>query len=228
MDFIDLKFFREHNNRKKTIRYSKNNSIRRLKRLEIKRLSSVNSSKVRSRHFSPYYEPSVELNSVNIDISVVCRNYQLIDLINDCRSRNVSNILLHESNDDNYIESIGNCDNMSLNQDQFEKQCLSSTKIPLHNHTMMSTLDYCESFTTVARSANLSKTSTNSFLSLIKSGLPVPNELPATEKELLDFLDVEKLFNKRCICLVCYDEFDENKRMCFRCGSTAKELVAYV
>lgn len=101
-------------------------------------------------------------------------------------------------------------------------------KVPLHDYTSNSTYDYCQAFTTIARQANLSKTSTNEFLSLIKSGLPTPNYLPPTEEALLLLLGVEDLFTKRSICLSCFHELDVNEKICSLCRSTDKNLIACV
>ncbi|UJR17710.1 hypothetical protein I4U23_004608 [Adineta vaga] len=87
---------------------------------------------------------------------------------------------------------------------------------------------YCEAFVRAARQANLSKLGTNNFLSLIKSVLPVPNNLPVAEEELLTLLNVINLFTKRTICLLCKEEFDNREKFCPLCCSTDKRSIAFI
>ncbi|CAF4561077.1 unnamed protein product [Rotaria socialis] len=109
-----------------------------------------------------------------------------------------------------------------------DEDCVSLEKVPLHDYTIDSTYDYCEAFTMIARQANLSKKSTNDFLSLIKSGLPIPNNMPTTEQELLLLLGVNELFTKRTICLLCYNEFSYDSKFCPRRCSTDRSSIAYI
>ncbi|CAF4236679.1 unnamed protein product, partial [Rotaria sordida] len=75
-------------------------------------------------------------------------------------------------------------------------------KLSLYNYTIDSNYDHCEAFTIIARQANLSKNSIDDRLSLIKSDVPVPNNLRLTEEKLLLLLGVTELFTKRSICLL--------------------------
>ncbi|CAF3738937.1 unnamed protein product [Rotaria socialis] len=109
-----------------------------------------------------------------------------------------------------------------------DEDCVSLEKVPLHDYTIDSTYDYCEAFTIVARHANLSKKSTNDFLSLIKSGLPIPNNMPTTEQELLLLLGVNELFTKRTLCLLCYNEFSYDNKFCPQRCSTDRSSIACI
>ena len=133
------------------------------------------------------------------------------DDANDCRNSTIST----DTHDSIHI---------TLSEDEIS----SPVKVPLHDYTSNSTYDYCQAFTIIARQANLSKTSTNELLSLIKSGLPTPNQLPPTEEALLLLLGVEDLFIKRSICLACLHELDLNEKICSLCRSTDKNLIACV
>lgn len=212
MDLIDFQFTKEYNHRKKIARYSKNNLTRRLKRLNIKQVSRICSSKVQSNCPSSFCEQAQPVKSDKINVSQPLQY--------------VPNVLSEEFDCDNTVETVNIPDELSSNES--EKQDLSSIHTPLHKYTLLSTYDYCESFATVTRAANLSKKSTHSLLSLIKSGLPIPNELPATEQELIDYLGVEELFSKHSICLLCYNELDYYKQICSQCGSLTKDQIAYM
>ncbi|CAF0963255.1 unnamed protein product [Rotaria magnacalcarata] len=109
-----------------------------------------------------------------------------------------------------------------------DEDCVSLEKVPLHDYTIDSTYDYCEAFTIVARQANSSKKSTNDFLSLIKSGLPIPNNMPTTEQELLLLLGVDELFTKRTICLLYYNDFSYDNKFCPQCCSTDRSSIACI
>lgn len=104
----------------------------------------------------------------------------------------------------------------------------SRTERPLHHYTNTSTLEYCENFTSLSRKAHLCKTHTDDILSFIKSGLPIPNNLPSTHKELVSLLNVDDLFTKRCICLSCVRSFEYQEKICSHCRSTDRTSIAYV
>lgn len=97
----------------------------------------------------------------------------------------------------------------------------------LHDYTTYSTFDYCNNFTTLTRQAKLCKSHVNEFLSLIKSGLPEPNNLPSTHQQLFSILNIEELFTKRSICLSCNDELNYPQETCHRCKN-GKTFVAHV
>ena len=124
----------------------------------------------------------------------------------------------HVNNDSEQIEQANSNDWDSISQ----------SILPLHNYTTNLTFDYCEAFTSLARQANLSKAHTRDFLSFIKLGLPVPNNMPSTEEELWSMLGVQDLFNKRAICLLCCCDFDYKQKMCPQCRSSDKTSIAFV
>ena len=98
----------------------------------------------------------------------------------------------------------------------------------LHHYTNMSTHHYCTAFIELARKAHVSKSRTNDFLSFLRSGLPVPNRMPATDKHLLALLDVRELFTKRSVCLRCHDDFDYQRNTCPRCNCEERNSIAHV
>ena len=105
---------------------------------------------------------------------------------------------------------------------------IAPIKMPLHHYTLQSTYDCCKAFTIISRQANLSKKSTDDFLSLIRSRLPCPNNIPSSEEELLHLIGVEELFTKRSICLLCYNEFSYEDKICPGCCSIDKYSIAYM
>ena len=54
----------------------------------------------------------------------------------------------------------------------------------------------------------------------------MPNNLPSTEQELSLLRGVEDLFEKRLICLDCYDELNHDQPFCSKCLLSRKSSVA--
>ncbi len=58
--------------------------------------------------------------------------------------------------------------------------------ISLHNSTNITKNEYCKALLTLFRDANLCKTHCDEFIRLISSGLPTPNNMPKSMRDLLN------------------------------------------
>lgn len=230
MDPIDFEITDQYNKKKKKKRYSNHNAARRLNRLEAKRqcycpsitaeqdtllfdeqpddfiIDNTNLKNHHHEHVNDYDDHLIEF-AANECIE--------LDEDDDCE---LSSILDYTFDDTDLLEEINSNGDDSITLDP----------IPLHNYTITSTYDYCEAFTKIVRQANLSRESVNDLLSLLKSGLPVPNNLPCTEEQLLVLLGVDELFTKRSICLVCYKEFNYKNKICPLGCSVDKKSIGYM
>ena len=226
MDSIDFQFGFIYNRRRQENRYIKHNIARRKLRLDGKKSKCYDISTTTSRM------PSiVELNDwfVAEDHEILSENRQFDEVdeeVDNESSERASSLACEENDCGMSLISTGICDEPERTSSNDESS--SRPKLSLHDYTTNSTYDYCEAFTIAARRANLSRSCTNEFLSLIKSGLPIPNHLPSTEEALLLLLGVEDLFTKRSICLCCCHDFDVKEQICSRCQSTDKNSIAYV
>ena len=228
MDPIESKFASEYERFTKRNRYDTRNIARKLSRWKRDELLSPNSC------------PSDE-NRSSVDHRRMNDVPHQINEIENCIIHNVKSDeiiitdLLRPPNDDGKDRSDSNIsacgvegDVTSVEDDESSTEnLLLPTKTYLHDHTIYSTNDYCAMFMDLSRKAKLCKSNVNDFLSFIKSGLPVPNNLPSTEKQLLALLDVEDLFTKRSICLSCYDEINYRQTTCHRCN-TGTTRVAHL
>jgi hypothetical protein len=132
----------------------------------------------------------------------------------------------HGEGDDN--ESIQSDTDETEASQPDESEAKSPVKNRLHHYSNTTTYDYCATFTSLSRKANICKRHSNALLSFIKSGLPVPNNMPSTGKQLLSLLNVDELFTKQSICLPCARVLDYQERTCSQCHSTEKTALAYV
>jgi hypothetical protein len=73
----------------------------------------------------------------------------------------------------------------------------------VHQFTSTSTNSYCIELLKLLRDANVSKSHSKRFISLIKSILPIPNNFPSKFEDILPLLNVQDLFIKRSVCLIC-------------------------
>ena len=131
------------------------------------------------------------------------------------------------SEDDGY-EGVQADEDTTEGSQPDESETKSPLKTPLHHYSNTSSYEYCATFTSLSRKANICKRHSNALLSFIKSGLPVPNNMPSTSKQLLSLLNVDELFTKQSICLPCARVLEYQERTCSRCHSTEKTSLAYV
>ena len=112
--------------------------------------------------------------------------------------------------------------------DESNQECEDRTESRLHNHTNISTLDCCKDLSSFLRKANVNKSHSSSLLSLIKSLLPVPNNMPCSTKDLLSLLGVRDLFVKRSVCLGCKQYFEYGKKQCPLCHTFDEKQIAHI
>ncbi|CAF1326904.1 unnamed protein product, partial [Rotaria magnacalcarata] len=230
MDPLDFQLTKQYNEEKKKERYSSHNAARRKSRLEAKRqcysqsitttqdIAFVNKQHVDSIIDNAYLENHHHEHVNDHDnYFIQFDTNELIEFDED-DDYNIRSVLNYAYDDTDPVEETHSDAEDSVTLDI----------VPLHNYTITSTYDYCEAFTAIARQANLSRQSTNDFLSLLKSGLPVPNNLPSTEEQLLLLLGVDELFTKRSICLLCFKEFNYMNKICSRGCSTDKKSIGYI
>ena len=126
-----------------------------------------------------------------------------------------------DDRDDDY-EDVQDDEDTTDGSQPDESETKSLVKTPLHHYSNTSSYEYCATFTSLSRKANICKRHSNALLSFIKSGLPVPNSMPSTNKQLLSLLNVDELFTKQSICVPCARVLDYQERTCSRCHSTEK------
>ena len=215
MDLIELEVTEKYLLQMRQERYAKKNFIRRVKRLE------------RNQRFYPDLSLSIRRKQ-HLYTSIPINNTEEynINVFSDhcqCEELDLCSLDQYEFNenqkDDDQISNLSYQIHDYLEDEIQELSCINDSSdalmIPLHYYTTNLTLDYCEKFTVLARQSNLSKLHTNSFLSFIKSGLPVPNNMPSTEKEIRHVLGVQELFTKQSICLLCSSYFDYEQKKLF-------------
>lgn len=230
MDFIDLVIETKYGQYKRQERYNKKNSARRIKRLQ--KQQRIYPDLLISIHDKQNERTETVINNtvdLHDDDFIGQHEYE-------ARTLNQSTESTLENHKENNEDIISNSTFQIYNDSEQDERGLSNddedsneaSMLPLHYYTNNVTLDYCEKFAILARQSNLSKLHTNAFLSFIKSGLPVPNNMPSTEKEIRDILGVQDLFTKRCLCLLCSFNFDYKQITCPRCSTSDKTLVAFM
>jgi hypothetical protein len=112
--------------------------------------------------------------------------------------------------------------------DDTSETCEAKTDMRLHDHTNISVLDWCKSLSSFLRKANVNKSHSSSLLHLIKSVLPIPNNMPRSMEDLLSQLDVKDLFFKRSICLLCERNLNQGASQCSWCPSSDQKKIAHV
>ncbi|CAF4500060.1 unnamed protein product [Didymodactylos carnosus] len=229
MNSIEAEIEVKYEQQKRRERYGKRNDSRRRKRLEKQILDYPDVSSP-TQHTKKIFERTTTLNGEDDHSTFVCDadeydtddNNHLIEYrFNEQEETNgieTNSMSFHIFDDVEPTEHIQSNNHYSS----------ASLVLPLHDYTNNLTFDYCENFMFLARQANLSKKHTNDLLYFISTGLPVPNNMPSTEKQLLSIPDVQELFTKRCVCLLCYRDFDYEQNICPQCGSLNKNSIAYI
>lgn len=122
---------------------------------------------------------------------------------------------------------IDNYDEYSVS-DIDEKQNDQITMSTLHQFTSTSVLTFCEELTAIFRRANVNKSHSSLLMKLVKSILPVPNNMPSSMEELLSQLGVKNLFSRRRVCLLCKQDVEVGQNLCSSCPSSDSRTMATV
>ncbi|CAM4892675.1 unnamed protein product [Rotaria socialis] len=101
-----------------------------------------------------------------------------------------------------------------------------SEEVCLHEYTNVSTKYYCTDLLNYLRAADISKSHSTHLITLIKSILPTPNHLPATMDDLLLFMNIDNLFSRRSICLICKGNLEYKQRKCLNCKCCDEKSIA--
>ena len=87
----------------------------------------------------------------------------------------------------------------------------------LHYFTNVLTNEYCHSLLRTLRDAKICKSQCNAVITLLKSALPEPNNMPSSLKQLLTAMNVENLFVTRKMCIACEREVPTQQNVCNHC-----------
>ncbi len=118
---------------------------------------------------------------------------------------------------DDFIDCLS-CDEED-NKSVVEEVCL-------HDYTAISTAAYSTDLLNLLRGADISNSHSTHLISLIKSSLPIPIHLPSTMDDLLSFMDVDNLFSRRSICLICKQSPEYKQSKCLTCESADEKTIA--
>ncbi|CAF4046241.1 unnamed protein product, partial [Rotaria magnacalcarata] len=126
------------------------------------------------------------------------------------------------------------CNNNDLNIDDAtdcstsdnDSSDAESEEVCLHEYTNVSTKYYCTDLLNYLRAADISKSHSTHLTTLIKSILPTPNHLPATMDDLLLFMNIDNLFSRRSICLICKGDLEYKQRKCLNCKCCDEKSIA--
>lgn len=113
-----------------------------------------------------------------------------------------------------------------LSSDNRYEDLSTESLLLLHQLSSISTKSYCIDLLKLLRDANISKSHSKRFISLIRSALPIPNNFPATFDNLLSFLGISDLFIKRSVCLLCKTDLHFSEKKCTRCLVNDEKLRA--
>ncbi|CAF2789815.1 unnamed protein product [Rotaria sp. Silwood2] len=131
-----------------------------------------------------------------------------------------------ESDTDDEIDNQSDDDLTSLHGNRLTEPDQNSAL--LHQYTHITQNEYCTNLLYLFRQANISKLHSAKILQLISSVLPQPNTAPTTLKALLDYMQVDNLFVKRRVCLLCHNNIALSSDTCFKCNSNYTKQYADV
>ncbi|CAF3502155.1 unnamed protein product [Rotaria socialis] len=125
------------------------------------------------------------------------------------------------NNNDFNIDDATDCSTSDNDSSETE-----SEEVCLHEYTNVSTIYYCTDLLNYLRAADISKSHSTHLITLIKSILPTPNHLPATMDDLLLFMNIDNLFSRRSICLICKGDLEYKQRKCLNCKCCDEKSIA--
>ncbi|CAM4837547.1 unnamed protein product [Rotaria magnacalcarata] len=146
-----------------------------------------------------------------------------------------------QTNDLSYFD-IGEDDELILNIDMIDQISASNSSSDhdeiddtpssndfLHPYTDTPANTFCYQLVNLFRQSQLSKTQCHSFVDLIHSALPQPNNLPLNMNQLLSTLQLKvNFFKKRKVCLLCYNDLAGDARICLNCPTSADSNIAII
>ncbi|CAF1205337.1 unnamed protein product [Adineta steineri] len=143
----------------------------------------------------------------------------------------LNNISITDDDDnDSYIEAYDSNDSDEFNVLNDEKylyenfdynlnSCFTLLNQNLHNWTNISTQEFCAKLLRLLRDAKICKSQTDKLIQLIYSGLPTPNNMPKSMKQILAKMQVQELFSKSEVCAACYMNInDHHGKICSTTG----------
>ncbi|CAF4335898.1 unnamed protein product, partial [Rotaria magnacalcarata] len=155
----------------------------------------------------------VDLNFIRIDDS---QNLSLCNdtsdsSLNETVPNDIVELSIHEIVYDNISEVSVDEESFTTLDEYFDFSLFTTEPdISLHNLTNVTKNEYCKVLLNLFRDANVCKTHCDRFIQVISSGLPTPNHMPKSTKALLNEMQVEKLFVKRSICTICYQNLNDH------------------
>ncbi|CAF1142177.1 unnamed protein product, partial [Rotaria magnacalcarata] len=139
------------------------------------------------------------------------------DTIDISNNEQASDDTIDISNNEQASDNLYECFNLSND--------FTLPDIYLHSSTNLKKAEFCRNLLTLFRDAKVCKSHCDRFIQLIYSGLPVPNNMPRSMKNLLNEMQVEELFVKRSICVACYQDLNNHNDK-FNCTSTDERFHA--
>jgi hypothetical protein len=125
--------------------------------------------------------------------------------------------------DDAEMISVGDTDPF-----EWQDPPVTSADTRLHQYTNVTTDTYCRDLLKTLRNAKICKSQSNVLISLLKSVLPEPNNMPSSLKNLLAFAKIENIFTKRKVYLECKLVVPYDQNFCERCQVTDQTKFASI
>ncbi|CAF1295528.1 unnamed protein product [Rotaria sordida] len=149
----------------------------------------------------------------------LCANEESFD---DLSERNVDEEVYYDLDELNIDEQVSDVLDESFN---LATSTFPEPDLILHGSTNITKNEYCRNLLTLFRDAKISKTHCDRFIRLIQSGLPIPNNMPTSMKNLLQEMQVEELFLKRSICTACNQNLNHHNDN-IKCNLTEEKFHA--
>ncbi|CAF0969981.1 unnamed protein product [Rotaria sordida] len=200
----------------------------------VQRCELITSQENNNIRFSLHDNVDLALNENNImyiNDTVQVSNYNDDDDNNDDYNNDDYNS--DDDNNDDYnsddnnnddADTVGFIDELSCDN-EYEDLFIEQPQL-LHRFTSIPTKSYCIELLKLFRAANICKSHSKRLISLIQSILPVPNNFPSTFEDLLSLLNIEDLFFKRSVCLICKTDLHFNEKKCSRCQVSDEKMKA--
>jgi hypothetical protein len=138
---------------------------------------SLRSSNVHQDTAENFHELNINTNDCDHSNELSIELYEC-DYLNELNIDTYECGDLHELDVDEYV--------LENSTEHFNfSSCFNETDTHLHDLTSITKYEYCTKLLLLLRDAKMSKSHTDKLIQLIHSGLPTPNNLPKSMKELL-------------------------------------------